>query len=148
NKMGKGRPHVNALLLLMRSLVKVFGDLRVVPESPIDVAPEDNPTSEPEPDLVVLSRDGTDFNEKNPKPRDLLLVIEIADSSLYVDLTTKAGLYARAGIADYWVLDIAGRRMIVHRDPRGGQYTSIVTYGPDDRVAPLAAPGCALRVGD
>ena len=147
NKMGKGLPHVRALVLLHEWLLAIFGRRRVVPEPSIDVFPEDNPTSEPEPDLIVVSREITDFTE-NPKPRDLLLVIEIADSSLYVDLTTKAGLYARAGIVDYWVLDIAGRRMIVHRDPRRGQYTSIVTYGPDDRVAPLAAPGCALRVGD
>jgi Uma2 family endonuclease len=148
NKMGKGRPHVNALVLLLRSLTRVFGDLRVVPESPIDVSSEDNPTSEPEPDLIVLTRDITQFPKHNPKPEDLQMVIEIADSGLYFDLTTKAGLYARAGITEYWVLDTASRRMIVHRDPRDGRYTSTLAYGADESIAPLAAPDSAFRVGD
>jgi Uma2 family endonuclease len=134
-------------VLLHEWLLAIFGRRRVVQESPIDVFPEDNPTSEPEPDLVVLSRDITDFTE-NPQPQDLLLVLEIADSSLYLDLIIKGALYARAGIVEYWVLDIAGRRMIVHHDPQDGRYTSTVTYSADDRVAPLAAPGSAFRVGD
>jgi Uma2 family endonuclease len=148
SKMGKGRPHVNSAVLLLRWAVHVFGFERVLPESPIDVAPEDNPTNEPEPDLVVLKRDLTEFNQENPRPEDLELVVEVAASTLWFDLATKAALYARAGIADYWVLDIAGRRMIVHREPREGRYASVLVYGSEESVAPLAAPGTPLRIAD
>lgn len=148
NKMGKKRSHVSSRVLLMRWLVQVFGELRVIPESPIDVAPEDNLTNEPEPDLIVLKRDLSHFAEHNPQPHDLHLLVEIADSTLGFDLKTKAALYARAGLAEYWVLDIAGRRLLVHRDPQEGHYTSVVAYGYEESVTPLAAPEAALRIRD
>ena len=72
----------------------------------------------------------------------------MADSTLGFDLTTKAALYARAGIVEYWVLDVAGRRMIVHRDPQAGGYASVVAYGVEEGVAPLAAPESWLRIKD
>jgi len=147
NKMGKKRPHVNSLVVLFDWLKGVFGAARVNPEAPIDVAPEDNPTNEPEPDIIVLKRDSAQF-QSNPHPEDLHLVVEIAHSTLSFDLRTKAALYARAGIVEYWVLDIPGRRMIVHRNPEGGRYTSVIGYSEDESVACLAAPASALRVKD
>jgi Uma2 family endonuclease len=148
NQMGKGRPHTISLKRLERWLERVFGEYLVESEASIDVSAEDNPTSEPEPDIVVLDRDASLFPSANPGPQNIRLVIEVADSSLYTDLTIKAALYARAGIVEYWVLDIVARRMIVHRDPHDGRYTSIISFGANERVAALAAPGCALRVGD
>ncbi len=71
SKMGKKRPHVNSVTLLLGWLVDVFGARRVNPEAPIDVAPEDNPSSEPEPDLIVLKRDLSHFRNTNPRPDDL-----------------------------------------------------------------------------
>jgi len=146
DKMGKKRPHVNSVTLLLSWLVGVFGARRVNPEAPIDVAPEDNPSSEPEPDLIVLKRDLADFTKQNPRPEDLELVIEVADATLAFDLVTKAGLYARAGIVEYWVLDIAARRMIVHRDPHAGRYASVTAYSSEEWVSPLAAPASSLQV--
>jgi len=148
NKMGQNPPHVISAALLVNWLKSVFGALRVLQESPIDVAPEDNPTNEPQPDLIVLKRDFLHFTKVHPQPRDLELVVEVADTKLYFALTTKASLYARAGIADYWVLDIAGRRMIVYREPREGRYSSVVVYGSDESVAPLAAPESFFKIGD
>ena len=148
SKMGKERPHVNSVTLVQKYLVEVFGALVVNAEAPIDVAPEDNPSNEPEPDLIVLKRDLSHFTKENPRPQDLQLVVEVADSTLGFDLTTKGGLYARAGIIEYWVLDIAGRRMIVHRDPEAGRYASVAAYGVEESVSPLAAPDSRLRVGD
>jgi len=148
NKMGKNQPHVMLLAALRDWLQGVFGARRVLTEAPIDVAPEDNPTNEPEPDLIVLKCDRSHFPTEKPRPEDLDLVVEVADSTLYFDLNTKAALYARAGIADYWVLDVNGRRMIVHRDPREGRFASVVVYGSDESVAPLAAPGSVLKIGD
>src|SRR5690349_18150766 len=61
SKMGKKRPHVNVLTLLMGRLIEIFGIRYVNPEAPIDVAPEDNPTNEPEPDLIVLKKELANF---------------------------------------------------------------------------------------
>src|SRR5207249_405048 len=118
------------------------------PAAPIDVAPEDNPSNEPEPDLIVLKRDLSHFTNENPRPEDLQLVVEVADSTLGFDLTTKASLYARAGIVEYWVLDIAGRRMIAHRDPKAGRYASVAAYSSEESVSPLAAPNSYFRIKD
>jgi|ERR1051326_1455952 Uma2 family endonuclease len=147
SKMGKNRPHVIALTLLQGWLVQVFGLHLVNPEAPIDVAPEDNPTNEPEPDIIVLKRDQAQFRS-NPRPEDLQLVVEIAESSLTFDLRTKAALYARAGIPEYWVLDCARRRLLVHREPENGAYSSIVVYNEQESVSPLAAPHAQFRVAD
>ncbi len=148
DKMGKKRPHVNSLTLLQGWLIEVFRARLVIQESPIDVGPEDNPLSEPEPDLIVLNRDLSHFTSENPRPQDLRFVVEVADSTLGFDLTTKAALYARAGIVEYWVLDVAGRRMIVHLNPQAGRYTSVTAYGSDESVAPLAAPESRFRIRD
>jgi Uma2 family endonuclease len=93
----------------------------------------------------VLKREYSNFKSGNPQPHDLALVIEISDSSLAFDLTTKARLYARAGIEEYWVLDVAGRRLIAHRSPVSGNYTSVVAYGENEMIAPLAAPVAGFR---
>jgi Uma2 family endonuclease len=148
DKMGKNRPHVNTAALLTAWLIQVFGGLRVNAEAPIDVAPEDNPTNQPVPDLIVLTRNyiASDFRSTTPQPTDLDLVIEIADTSLAFDLTVKAALYARAGIVEYWVLDVPGRRLIVHRDPQSGQYGSVTAYNEQEGVAPLGAPSSTFQV--
>jgi Uma2 family endonuclease len=148
NKMGKNRPHVNGLTFVLAWLTRVFGQPFVNPEAPIDVAPEDDPTSEPEPDIIVLKRPSWEFQTGNPQPRDLHLVVEIADTTLGFDLTTKAALYARADIQEYWVLDVAQRRMVVHRDPAAGRYQSIQLFNEDERITPLAAPDHAFLVAD
>jgi Putative restriction endonuclease len=149
DKMGKNWPHVSSLLVLQIWLAGIFGPRLVVPEPSIDVSPEDNPTNEPEPDLIVTKEDVEFYLDKGrPGPDDLRLVVEIADSSLHLDLTAKAKLYARAGIADYWVLDVPGRRMIVHREPTTEGYGQVTIHYPEDHIAPLAAPTSFLRVGD
>jgi len=145
NKMGKNDPHIEGVAKIARELMAIFGWDRVRQEPSIDVSPEDNPTSEPEPDVIV-------FKSPTAKLRrhaaNLALVVEVSDTTLTLDLTVKAGLYARAGIADYWVLDVNGRRMIVHREPEAGIYKSVVEYAEYERVAPLAATDHALLVSD
>jgi Uma2 family endonuclease len=149
DKMGKNRPHVGAAALLHAWLLRVFGDRRVNAEAPVDVAPEDNPTNEPVPDLIVIKlgyAESAAYWSSTPQPRDLDLVVEIADTSLPFDLTTKAALYARAGIAEYWILDVIGRRLIVHRNPEGGEYGTVESYSEQESVAPLAAPDSSFPV--
>src|SRR6202162_3964680 len=129
-------------------LQRAFGARAVNPNAPIDVSPEDNPSNEPEPDIIVLNRDLSNFRSANPGPQDLHLVVEVADTTLNFDLTVKAALYARAGIAEYWVLDVSGRRLIVHRHPQSGKYTAVLVYSEQEEVAPLAAPHAMFKPAD
>ncbi|WP_053226673.1 Uma2 family endonuclease [Solirubrobacter soli] len=100
--------------------------------------------SEPEPDLVVRER-GT---PKPYHPSSAVLVIEVAASSLPVDLAVKAPLYASAGIAEYWVLDLDGRRAIVHRSPEAGGYRERLEVPADGQLVSVALALPALRVTD
>jgi Uma2 family endonuclease len=148
SKMGQNPAHKVAVILLNAYLTRVFDALRVMIQLPIDVAPTDNPINEPEPDGAVLARSAMEYPHGNPPPGDVLLVVEIADTSLRVDLTTKMARYARAGIADYWVIDLNGRRIVVHRAPAGDHYASVVSFGEDEMLAPLAAPSASVGAAD
>ena len=148
DKMGKNRPHVDAHSLLLGWLIQIFGARFVNFEAPIDVAPEDNPTNEPIPDAIVLRPDYSAFRSARPQPQDLRLVVGVADTTLAFDLGVKAALYARAGIVEYWVLDVGGRRLVVHRDPQAGQYRSITAFSEQESVAPLSAPDSPFRIAD
>jgi Uma2 family endonuclease len=146
DKLGKKRPHVNAPSLLMAWLIRVFGWDFVNTEAPIDVAPEDNPTNEPVPDIIVLARPSSEIEKSNPVPADVRLIVEVSDTTLGFDLMAKASLYARAGIPEYWVLDIAFRRLVVHRNPASGRYSTVTAYSDQESVAPLAAPHSEFQV--
>lgn len=139
DKMGKNRPHVIWQGIVYEWLLSVFGSGRVESEAPSDVATEDNTHNEPEADLKVLKRPSQEYSS-NPQPEDILLLVEISDSTVRFDLGPKAKLYARAAIVEYWVLDIPGKRLIVHRNPEKGQYRSVIAYEAQEEVAPLAAP--------
>jgi len=77
---------------------------------------------------------------------DVLLVVEVSDRTLEFDRTVKAGLYARAGLEEYWIVDVRGRRVLVHREAADGRWQSIVAYGEGESVSPLAAPEAELAV--
>jgi Uma2 family endonuclease len=149
-KARKTRRQVHAHTRLVQWLLRTAGRDFVNFGCPIDVAPRDNPTSEPEPDLIVLRRPFDDFDDANPSPADLQLVVEVSDSTLAFDLTRKSALYARAGIQEYWVVDLVNARLIVHREPRpeDSGFASIRIVGRDESIAPLAAPHAALKVAD
>ena len=136
DKMPKNRRHVDGTRKTRRAFAAVFGEDRVDQEAPIDVAEVDNPRNEPEPDVAVLGRSNENIG-RNPVATEVLLVVEVSDSTLHHDLTTKTALYARAGIPEYWALDINGQRLFVHRDPVDGIYQSRTEHGASERVQPL-----------
>jgi hypothetical protein len=140
SKMGKHRAHVNAFRLMHFWLLEAFGPGFIDVEAPIDVNPSDNALSEPVPDITVLNRECATIVSGNIQPQDILLLVEISDSTLNYDLTVKGPLYARAKILEYWVIDVVNRRLISHRNPVSGKYTSIVIYNEGEAVNPLAAP--------
>jgi Uma2 family endonuclease len=145
-KMSKNRPHMVVFMSVVKWLVGLLDPMYLNPEGPIDVAPEDNPTSEPEPDIAVLAKAGTEYMGGNPPASDVRLVIEISDSTLAFDLGPKALLYARAGMPEYWVFDIGGRRLIVHRNPGARGYSTVTAYAEGESVAPLAFPAATFPV--
>jgi len=101
--------------------------------------------SAPEPDIAwVVCRD---YTTGRPTAADVLLVIEVAESSLAYDRGEKADLYAAAGIAEYWVVDPSNRCIEVRRDPQAEGYRSVQTYSGEDEVQPLAAQGVILQPG-
>src|SRR5207248_2597503 len=85
--------------------------------------------SEPQPDVVLLRRDAS--RRRTPEPSDVVLVIEVADSSLDYDTRVKAALYAMAGIPEMWIVDLGGERIEVRREPSpsGYQLIRIATRG-------------------
>ena len=96
-----------------------------------------NEYSEPQPDIAITIPDPHDFLTHHPSPEEILLLIEVADSSLQHDLETKASAYSVAGIAEYWVLDVNERNLFVLRQPTPAGYRSTVTYTDADTVIPL-----------
>jgi Uma2 family endonuclease len=99
--------------------------------------------SEPEPDLALLTPREDDYAARHPRPGEVLLVIEVADSSESFDRNTKHVLYARAGLPEYWVVTLGDNQMHVYRTPEDDQYTTHNTYGPDDEVTIAALPSIA-----
>ncbi|MDX2238735.1 MAG: Uma2 family endonuclease [Hyphomonadaceae bacterium] len=99
----------------------------------------------PKPDFHVYAET---IHEKDLKATDVVWVIEIADTSLDFDLGVKAALYAQAGIADYWVIDVAAKAIIVHRAPQDGAYREVRTIAAAESVAPLCAPALPVRLND
>lgn len=147
-KMGQNRAHINTVMIVIRWLFATFGEAVVQGPGPIDVSPEDHPTNRPEPDATLLRRPLAAFNDTDPRPDDVLLLIEVSDATRYFDRGIKANLYARAGILEYWSLDLSARVLYVFRDPVNGAYASIVTYSANETVSLLATPSVCVLVGD
>lgn len=145
-KTNRNPPHRLTIMLIAAWLRLNFGGLHVVTQSPIDVDDTNAEINEPHPDVIVLSQPATAFAAWNIGPADLLLVVEVSDTTLRFDLRNKALLYARAGVEDYWVADVVGRRLIVHRNPTPAGYAEVTEYGENETVAPLARPDAAVLV--
>ncbi len=140
NKMGKGWLHVLATSKILQVLIELFGVSYVVSEAPIDLASDDNLVNEPEPDIIVLNRPKTQFGPALPTPQDLHLVVEVANTSLNLDLRVKARLYARSGIIEYWIVDLNARQVLVMRQPEGDRYRLMTAYSIGENISPLAKP--------
>src|ERR1700722_15944477 len=96
--------------------------------------------SEPQPDLMLLKRRADFYSGKIPESADVLLLIEVSDSSLSFDQSVKLGLYARYGVAEYWVVDVEGERVVTYREPTAKGYLCKAEFAAADVVAPRAFP--------
>ncbi|HBI44609.1 MAG TPA: Uma2 family endonuclease [Planctomycetales bacterium] len=135
-------PHAITLMLVEEAIRTAFGAGWCLRQQLPLMLGQD---TDPEPDLAVVPGRPRDYTA-HPTTADL--VIEVADSSLDFDTNEKRLLYAKAGIREYWVADVNGRRLHVYRDPRAGDYTAQQTFGPAEAVSPLAAPSATVRVAD
>lgn len=104
--------------------------------------------SEPEPDLMLLKPEKSFYRERHPGPDDVLLLIEVADASLERDREKKLSLYGKAGISDYWIVNLLENTIEVHREPTFTGYSSIQVFEPGQEVAPLEFPGLLVSVGE
>ncbi|HEX8204306.1 MAG TPA: Uma2 family endonuclease [Isosphaeraceae bacterium] len=96
------------------------------------------------PDIAWMRR--RDYSQQRPLGEDVLLVIEVADTTLYKDRGTKAKLYAQARIADYWIVNIPKRCLEIRRDLEGDVYQAVMVLQPGEEARPLAFPEIALPV--
>jgi Uma2 family endonuclease len=100
--------------------------------------------SEPEPDIALVRRREDDYQVKHPAPDDVLLLIEVAQSSVSYDLGKKLLVYAESHIPEYWVIDIGKKIVITHSEPAGSAYNLVKSFSAGSMIAPLAAPNCQL----
>ncbi len=141
-------PHATAIDLTVAVLRTAFGATRYPrAQLPLVLGLD----TDPFPDVAVVAGSPRDYSTAHPTTA--MLVVEVSDTTLALDMTEKAELYATARIADYWVLDLEGRRLLVFRDPApipdGGQaYRTHLTLGPTDTISPLAAPAATVRIAD
>ena len=146
----QGRPHSTGIRLVAQALRAAFGPRWSI-EAQLPVSLDEE--SEPEPDVAVVAGGPRDYLASHPsRPA---LVVEIALTSLALDRGEKASLYARAGIADYWIVNLVNNTLEVYRDPEsnpdspyGWHYGSALTLSAGDRVRPLSVPNAEILVAD
>lgn len=139
-----GPDHAWVVTRLTSLFERGSGDLIVWSQNPIVLSDED----EPLPDLALVKPVPKLYREAHPGPDDVLLVIEVADSSLAYDRGEKLARYATAGIPEVWIVDLSGDRLLVFRSPKGGAYETELVVLPAERVSPLALPGLAIGPRD
>ena len=118
----------------------VFGSLHVRQEHDITLQHPDNKTSILMPDAAVTSGTRAAYAHRHPETHEILLIMEVANTSLAEDREKKRRLYARHQIFEYWVLDIKERCLYVYRGPIGGDYPEPIRVAETAQIAPLAAP--------
>jgi Uma2 family endonuclease len=146
-----GFGHAASLSNVLEVMFRVFGGGKAVvrSQSPLSI----DGGHVPEPDVAVVQ--GPSHRYRGQHPSTALLVIEIADTSLAADRTEKASLYAKAGVEDYWIVNLLHRQLEVFRDPQpdttqafGFGYAATAVMREGEFVSPLAAPAERVEVGD
>lgn len=104
--------------------------------------------SEPQPNVVLMKPRADFYVSAHPGPQDLLLAVEVADTTLRYDREIKVPLYAEAGVVEVWLLNLSDNLLEVYRDPGPKGYRSLQRLSSGDQVAPLAFPDLTLAVAD
>lgn len=139
----KGTPHVIALQLLALQLDDFLRDKPSFARTQDPIQLDD--LSEPEPDLVVVQGDILTYASHHPYPKDIQLIVEVADTTLAKDCDVKDKLYAQANLAEYWVVDLKNRQLHIFQQPTSEGYNSHLILGENNQVSPLAFPKLAIE---
>lgn len=146
----QGSRHAATIRRVLAALRHALGETWQI-DSQLPIALD--PDSEPEPGVAVVPRDPDAYRDGHPSRA--VLIVEIAERSYRIDREYKASLYARAGVPDYWIIDLAHDTVEVHRDPgpspdapSGWRYLSVATLSPPATVTPVAAPDAPIPVAD
>lgn len=140
-----GSRHASCVDRLARSLHQQAGSSLIVrTQSPIRL--DDH--SEPQPDIAVIRFREDFYRDAHPGPADVLLIVEVADTSVDVDRGVKGPLYARAGIPEVWVVDLSDRFVDVYQDPYRDAYRQHRRIGLRDRLTSVSVPVLSLPAAD
>jgi Uma2 family endonuclease len=135
--------HAGTVNALSRMLVLAIVDRAIVAvQNPVQL----DDLSEPQPDFSVLRPRDDFYRRATPRPADVLLIIEVADSSLNYDRNVKRSLYARHGIPEFWIVNLAAGKIEVCRSPEGEQYVSVSLAGREALLEPQLLPGVTIPV--
>jgi Uma2 family endonuclease len=141
----KGTRHTVSTTRLLKELLMLVGERTIVRcQDPITLPNN----SEPEPDIVIARLRSDDYVNSHPSPEDIILVIEVADSTIKFDRDTKAPLYAAAGIGEYWIINLVDDRLEIYRQPEGNIYTSIEIVTPPRSIRLSQFPEILLNISD
>jgi len=140
-----GSRHASCVDRLARSLHQQAGSSLIVrTQSPVRL--DDH--SEPQPDIAVIRYREDFYRDAHPGPADVLLIVEVADTSVDVDRGVKVPLYARAGIPEVWVVDLSDRFVDVYQDPHRDGYRQHRRIGPRDQLTSVSVPALSLPAAD
>jgi Uma2 family endonuclease len=138
-----GSAHSGTVNALAHRLFRAVGDRGVVAvQNPVQL----DDLSEPQPDFSVLKPRDDFYRQATPRPDEILLIIEVADSSLVYDRNVKRSLYARHGIPEFWIVNLAAGEVEVCRGPEGEQYASVSRVGREGVLEPQLLPGALIPV--
>lgn len=144
-KMTIGSRHAGCASFLIARLVVRLADRTLLwSGNPIIILPD----SEPEPDITLLKPRADYYRRALPQPEDVLLVIEVSESSIRYDRNIKGPLYAEGGIPEYWIVSLDREVVEVHREPEGGVYRQVERIGRGGSLAPQAFPNVVLSVDE
>ena len=138
-----GPRHFAVVLRVSRLLAKAVGERATLSiQGPVRLAPR----CEPEPDVAVLKPRADDYEHGLPGPSDILLLVEVSDSTLARDRDVKAPLYAGHGIPEYWLVDLDARKVLVHRGPLPAErrWQSVQPAESDAVLDVATLPGAAV----
>lgn len=144
-KMTQGDPHIGCINRLNRIFMRNLSDDFIVSVQNAIVV---NPYSAPEPDVAILRFREDFYASGKAKPEDVLLVIEVSDSTVRYDRQTKMPLYARAGIEEAWLVNLPRKVLEIHRSPVNGKYEVAQKLGKNESIAPLSLPELQLKVAE
>lgn len=126
----------------VKYLESLLGDRAVIFSAAPIILPSDG---EPQPDISIVAPPETRYDSRHPTPTDIYWLIEVANTSLTYDLGEKAQAYAKDSVQDYWVLDISGQQLWIHREPQNSRYQSIQTLATGI-ISPLALPDITIDI--